>query len=434
MASMIYYGVSNTAANVQTKNVAVIGSTASENGVNLMLEGDLLVVLFQNNNTEDSPKLRISNGDSNFNTSVTSDSGVAIKVQSIDISLDGAWAAGETKTFVWTKGAGNVYYFEMLGSVKASNGVFGNVVVVNSDGDPDGSVAISVEGARELLNSATNFTLDWDTSFTSGDSNPVLGTLSLIKDGETLDDVVIRYPAPNIPTYSHTHQFINDGPQQTAIDAGNPFLTKYVPDKIYFYGVGSTTGLHWVERENNTWGTASLIYEMVDGNGNTNIWGHQNLTLNAKSGYTIRLGGTSGWSGNTSINGTLSVHDLATLSNGLTVSSGTTNLKNTNINNSTLNVSGSFVLNGHNVHIGTQVPTAEETPVDSRSVTLYDAVLTSKNLKSIICEIQDGSIGVDRVSIELGGNGIPTGYFTVHFNKKKPDAYRIRINYIAFSQ
>ena len=423
----IYYGTCAVEANVQIKKVIVPAITTGENGVNQLIAGDLLVVLFKYGNTCDSPKIVIGNGDSTNEITITSDEGIAIKVKAEEISLAEAWVNGETKIFVYTQSiADSTYYFEMIGSVKGDSNIFGNVKVVDDSTVTGSNIAISPIGARTLLTETAGLTLNWDSPFTPGSTNALLGTLSILKGQEIVaSGIPIYYPLQEIPTINYTNQLRNNGPKADGtlnndVGVGMPFLTKHIPGNVIFYSKDTDfIGLQIADRSNNTLTNQFLVVELVDARGNTNIFGRNNLTLTAAAGKHVIIGGNdeANRTGNTRINGTLDVANRATFSNGIAASA-TSNVTR-------LAASEWLKVNGHTVPFGRS--TIINVTAGDTDCTVVDSDIKNNNLPCVLCTLQDGLVGAEYVVVSVDNSS-----FTIHFTKPAPDSRRIRVNYLAF--
>lgn len=465
MAS-IYYGKSNTAANERTK---VVVCPSALDGGNLRLQyGDLLVVLFQQGNTYDAigdnngPLLLIANGDSNDEVNESNENGIPIKVQSNEISLNGAWVEGETKIFVYTHGdVTPEVYFSLVGSVKGSstvsndnvNKIFGNVAIVDTpnassaETAADG-VAISPYGAQLLASQSSGLNLDWSGP-SSGATTTLLGNLSLRKDNEVLGTTIPIYQyIQDIPEYTHTHQFWNDGPKSDNTDnnkygVGQPFLTRYIPGEVNFYHTsGQLLGINYIQKNQAgteiDYNSKQLVYEVADRSNpsNTNIFGLHNLTLNAAPGYWIVTGATPESyprSGSLRVNGDLKVrahYDGATGQidaegliygkNGLTIARGVTNLKTTQIN-------GGLTVDTINNHKLRHVRTALiDIPINATGVNFSEP--DAQNFNCILLTMQDNSLGVLGTYLDRSNRSV-----NITFINKNTVARKIRINYILFN-
>lgn len=420
MAS-IYYGTCPTEASIAVKDVEIT-SMSNNNGINNFGEGDILVILFHHTNTIDHPSIRISNTDSNEEISISNDVGVPIKIRASEVSLSEAWVDGETKIFVFTRGQNDVYYFELIGSIKGDANTIGNIKIMdwstNIDADDDAahSIALSPYGAQVMLDQTEGLVLNWNTGFAEGGNNELLGELSILKNDKTIAQAIpIYYPTVVIPEINYTNQLWNNGPKKdetlnNIIGAGNPFLTKYIPGNITFYSKeNELLGLQVADINNNTLSNPYLIFEIADASGNTNIFSKGNITLNAAAGCKIIMGATNknGRVGNTKIQGSLHTVGKLTVNGGFEVTSAAGTFSS--INN--LNVQGTLQIKGR------AVPIAKQQIYDStvtESVRLFDADIKGMRDPRIICTAQDGSEGIKRVNVETVDH-IATGYFTVYF-------------------
>ena len=441
MASAIYYGKSDSSANSEIKVVEVYGFTTGENGVNSLNKGDLLVVLFNAGNTNSNPRLTLRNGDSNQDINIGSDQGIEIKVKAIDISLSGAWSSGETKIFVYTADANDIYYFEMIGSVLGDANVYGNVKVVGANGQADGNIALSPNGARAIMDEAEGLSLQWTSNV---GTNRQLGTLALSKNNEPISSIPLYYPTIEIPTIENTRQIWNQGPKpggsadNNKYGVGWPFLTRNIPANVTFYS-SSTGGIAQGQIglfigdkagdnvDNYTIVNPFLVIELVDANGNTNIFGRKNLTLQAAQDGMIITGGTNeaGRKGDMKVQGTLEVTRKITARGGFSVTSAAGT--KSDINN--LDVLGTLYERGHMVPIAHYYLYRGDA---TNSIRIYDQEMKGMRDPRMICTLQDCPAGtaasVRYVSIETVDHKA-TGYFTVVLNATVTS---VSINYMYY--
>lgn len=358
MAGKIFYGTSNTEEGTTEKVVTIIST--EENPT--LAEGDVLVVLFSDGNTVSSPTMVLQNGSLSNEIATTNDPGIRIRVYSTEeYDLTTAWIGGEAKIFVLTKDNMNVYFFEMLGSIRGNGTIFGNTKIVDETGQqPQGAqdnTALSPLGVKNYVNAQTNLSLDWDSE-TGSSSGVVLGQLSLQRGEEGSeeplgDPVTIYYPQSEIQSISKTSDIINDGPkyesQLTATNANNyfgwkkPFLTKFIPNRIYIYGTNNTEdhdnskiGIYYgvtngrnIDGGVNDGGMVFVVYS--GGNHNVDIYNPHGNSTNEKNGMIslnpakngwVRIGEASNYGGklwvreDAIIQGTLTVQNL-TIKGGL---------------------------------------------------------------------------------------------------------------------
>ena len=439
MAS-IYYGTSSTSASEGVKQV-VIPALVGENGINPFNKGDVLIVLFDNANKNSSPSITISNGDSNNEITIFDDPGLIIKVQSNSVSLEDAWTGGETKIFVYTVGQNNEVYFEMIGSVKGDENIFGNIKVVDDPDNRDENTAISPEGATALLGRINDFVLDWDSDFAQGELTEELGSLQIFKDGEPISNTIqLYYPIVEIPDINRTSQLTNNGPKSDGtlnndIGVGNPFLTKYIPANITFYNVdGLSRGIQVADRTNTTLNNTQLVFEIKDPNSNTNIFGTHNLTLQAKNGGRIITGSNqdNGRNGNMQIRGFLYVGDKNEgeswpSTGGITATGKITGYNGLKINGQ-VQINGSLILNGRRV-----MPVRSQIIHIEANQSYLD--LTDNDIQpgaAAIVTLQDTPVGVDRVIVEAYALDHKMRIYFTHETASNYRGGDIRVNYILF--
>ena len=430
MASVIYYGKSNTPANTQEKEVT-IPLTQNENETNILKEGDILVVLFQYGNSVSNPTIRLSNGDVNTDTSLSIDEGLSIKVRSIPVDLTDAWVAGEAKIFVFVRGDNaNDYYYEIIGSIKGDADSFGGVKLVNivpQEDEDRTDIALGPSGVKELITRTSTIEASWNSPY--DESQEYLGTLNF-NNGITSIPLKIYYPSVMVQQVSTTRDIWNQGPRPGGTSDNNkfgdylPFLVRNIPASVMFYpspyGVssGGQMGLFVGDRRevDNNYSIINpyLIFEVTDNNGNTNIFSKGNITLNAARGRKIITGATAenGRNGNMQINGVLEVTNGLTLNGGFNVKTP----KDTFSTIDNLNVSGTLKVKGRAVPIAKQyVYNSTETSM----VQIYDDDIKGMKNVRIICTAQDGSEGIKRVNVQTetkdGVPGIATGHFAVYF-------------------
>ena len=318
MAGKIFYGTSNTAEGTAGKVVTIIST--EENPT--IAEGDVLVVLFSDGNTESSPTIVLQNGSLSSEIAPTNDPGIRIRVYSTEeYDLTTAWIGGEAKIFVLAKDSMDVYFFEMLGSIRGNGAIFGNTKIVDEIGQPpqgaENNTALSPLGVKNYVNTQTDLSLDWDSE-TGSSSGVVLGQLSLQRGEESLGEpVTIYYPSSEIQLISKTSDIINDGPknepQLTATNANNyfgldkPFLTKFIPNRIYIYGTNNTEdhdnskiGIYYgvingrnIEGGVNDGGRVLVVYS--GGSHNVDIYNPHGNSTNEKNGMISLNPAKNGW-------------------------------------------------------------------------------------------------------------------------------------------
>ena len=228
MASTVYYGKSTTAAHIQEK-VVILNEASFSN--NTLKSGDLLVVLFTQENTVAGPTLVLHIQDVNQNTSISVDTGKPI-YDSVGAAVGNkAWNAGETVIFTYTALAvesqvpGENYGWFMLNKSLATSSNYGSVTIGNSE---DNNSAVTFGQLEDILDAREGDTLDYVGA--SPEQTNIVGTLYLLKNREPISQVTITIPnfltesdlptMPSIPT--STSAFTNDG----SISLRKPYLQK----------------------------------------------------------------------------------------------------------------------------------------------------------------------------------------------------------------
>ena len=217
-----FYGICRSADSDVDKMVWVSDPEVAQQDFNFN-KGDLLTVFFANGNSQSNPKLVIYVGDTEQETSTTSDEGKFIKTYDVRANLEEKWEAGETVIFAYTQLSNSQTYYWAL---------------VNPQ-------------EEEEEESSTNLT--WEPI-----SNENLDTLGTLTCNEASIDITfplettIRSYIPNIQQVERTSQLINDGGPS---DDGEPFITKYVPEDLYF---NNKKGLSYIDRNGNKHGRIML--------------------------------------------------------------------------------------------------------------------------------------------------------------------------------
>lgn len=260
----VFYGICNSDASETYKEVTISDIELLNNFT--FEEGDLLTVFFAHENTEESPSLVIYVNDTENEISTTIDEGKFIKTHDVTAECSGAWGAGETVIFAYTQqGNTNVYYWELIDAVHASNQLYGVTKLFNdniSDADfsqwmgeaidaEDSKIALTPNALKRFFNLLKGqeesedpeieplIGLNWTPSdLVSQYEADELGTLSITGNG---DGIVINYPIQalidqkmgNISMPTHTGQLINNG-NGPNLEESNPFITKMVPDDLHF--------------------------------------------------------------------------------------------------------------------------------------------------------------------------------------------------------
>lgn len=211
-----FYGICRSADSDVDKMVWVSDPEVAQQDFNFN-KGDLLTVFFANGNSQSNPKLVIYVGDTEQETSTTSDEGKFIKTYDIRANLEEKWEAGETVIFAYTQLSNSQTYYWAL---------------------------VNPQEEEEEEESSTNLT--WEPI-----SSEILDTLGTLTCNEASIDITfplettIRSYIPNIQQVERTSQLINNGGPD---GGGEPFITKYVPEDLYF---NNSRGLSYVDSNDN---------------------------------------------------------------------------------------------------------------------------------------------------------------------------------------
>ena len=277
MAVRTYYGTCTTESDVSEKEVYVSDLDLVETNTFNFEEGDLLTVFFADTNTVSSPSIVIINQDNGQEVSLIDDEGKLIKSLDIESGMENAWAAGETVIFAYTQqSTSDTYYWELIDANHASIETYGDTklfdennledLLSNEDEDKYSNLALTPTTLRkffDLLNGKESseeeeeeeqvdpgikiIGLDWKVNPEITGDLDTLGTISLT--GDASDGVAITYPIQaviqeklgTITQIRYTGQLINNG-NGTSRDteegktdpAGEPFITRMIPDNLYF--------------------------------------------------------------------------------------------------------------------------------------------------------------------------------------------------------
>lgn len=350
----VFYGTCKSLEGDVKKKVYVPDLDIIEDGFQFE-EGDLLVVFFAQSNTVNEPSIVIYAQDPEQETSTTSDEGKFIKTLDVEAGLANCWQAGETLIFVYTQqDTSKPFYWELTDAAHATTKDYGNTKLFTITDDEDFVTSLTTEDKdwpndvamtpymlkkffellqpkqssqeeqeeEEIVDPLLSIGLCWKPSeYGAQYERQPLGTLSLRKDAE---GVTIDYPIHKVvqdyletfPVITHTGQLFNngngtDGEGGETDETANPFITKMVPDNLYF---NNGNGLYYQNGEvsiprfilndgsnriaigSNTDDTLSGIYlaKPTDIDGNTIIRG----TLNTKGAITAEGGNTISTAGN----------------------------------------------------------------------------------------------------------------------------------------
>ena len=241
-------------------------------------EGDLLAVFFTNKNTYETPSIVFRIGSTQQEVSVADDEGIAIKSHDIDTYPEGLWGAGETVLFCFVQRPNinsnddeseeneneeelqsqGVLYLEIIGKLQASDVDYG-IVKLNGiqktdtledwlkddDTEDDYTSAINTATIKALIKNLYSIPeeeeeqplpalgLQWIQQ--GGDDLVSLGDLALTNGTGAIQ---IGIPRQLLGTkVTHTGQLYNNGnggPDGDIDETGEPFITRYVPDDLFF--------------------------------------------------------------------------------------------------------------------------------------------------------------------------------------------------------
>lgn len=211
-----FYGICRSADSDVDKMVWVSDPEVAQQDFNFN-KGDLLTVFFANGNSQSNPKLVIYVGDTEQEASTTSDEGKFIKTYDVRANLEEKWEAGETVIFAYTQLSNSQTYYWAL---------------------------VNPQEEEEEEESSTNLT--WEPI--SSENLDTLGTLTCNEASIDITfplETTIRSYIPNIQQVERTSQLINNGGPD---DEGEPFITKYVPEDLYF---NNSRGLSYVDSNDN---------------------------------------------------------------------------------------------------------------------------------------------------------------------------------------
>ena len=302
MAVRTYYGTCKTASGESEKKVYVpdLDLTAGNNGFNFQ-EGDLLVVFFAQTNTISEPSIVVYIQDPEVETSTTSDIGKYIKSLDVEANMENAWAAGETVIFAYTQQSiGGTYYWELIDANHASIETYGDTKLFD-DGDfanwiteppedEDSEIALTPNTLKKffnLLNGDEESPIGLIWTQEGEDTGQILGKLALSNGTEGIE---ITYPIEakiaeyinDNPSITHTGQLVNNGNGggiDHELDEAEPFITRIVPDNLYF---GNGNGLYYGIPNDNSESEEETAYPRIilnDDNNNIIIGDNEDNTL-----------------------------------------------------------------------------------------------------------------------------------------------------------
>lgn len=230
--------------------------------------GDLLVVHFAQDQGAEEPQLATSLYDTEQDTVISTDEGKFIKTVDVEITgIDKAWESGEAVIFVYTKqGDSETYYWQLVDSAPATTEVYGVTKlfdianlndVLNNDRTHDNE-ALTPAALKKFFDQLAGKDTDEEGETTpvqsaiklkwipKTDSQYILGQLSL-DDGQSSIDInfpfveevqaAVQNLIPQIENKTHTGQLTNNGNGGGTgheTDASEPFITKMVPENLYF--------------------------------------------------------------------------------------------------------------------------------------------------------------------------------------------------------
>ena len=207
--------------------------------------GDLLTVFFALAQ-ENGPNIRLKLylNDTEHEIEIADGTGTFVKTLDVDTDgIDEAWQSGETVIFVYTKkGDEDLFYWELVDSAPATTDVYGVVKLFNKenlDNVLNGSTDYDDEALTPAILKELYYSLIWEPAEENGET---LGYLSL---NNGTNSVEITYPLEDkiqeamstIQNITHTGQLINNGNGGGSgyeTDTAEPFITKMVPENLYF--------------------------------------------------------------------------------------------------------------------------------------------------------------------------------------------------------
>lgn len=262
----VYYGTCKSGSEDSNKKVYVPDLDIIDDNFNFN-EGDLLIVFFAQKNNVEEPSIIIYNQDPEQESSTTIDSGKYIKTLDVEAGLADAWDVGETVIFVYTQqDTSDSYYWELIDAAHATTDVYGSTKLfdltnLNSllegnymgDAENEALTPAALKKFYDLLNGEdleSDLGLQWtpDESISEYETQS-LGKLSLSNSTEGIEitypiNALIQERIPIVPT--HTGQLVNNGNgggEGHETDASEPFITREVPNNLYFVnGSGLKTG------------------------------------------------------------------------------------------------------------------------------------------------------------------------------------------------
>ena len=225
MATKLYYGYSESAASSAVKEVIISkveylvvdgtpieieagrdlfltrdlnnefnpeGLPVGEEGENLfdLASGDILIVYFKYNNTNNAPRILLRYKDSAQEENIISDTGNYIRTQAgVNIDKKGLWADGETLIFSYVEFV-RVGYWYLMNSSFASENQYGNVKLTNDYQNGPDNAAITKGAAKELFAAASGNELAFIPS--TAEQLTEVGTIQLKgMDKTTGEEIVI---------------------------------------------------------------------------------------------------------------------------------------------------------------------------------------------------------------------------------------------------
>ena len=207
--------------------------------------GDLLTVFFALAQ-ENGPNIRLKLylNDTEHEIEIAGGTGTFVKTLDVDTDgIDEAWQSGETVIFVYTKkGDEDLFYWELVDSAPATTDVYGVVKLFNKenlDNVLNGSTDYDDEALTPAILKELYYNLIWEPAEENGET---LGYLSL---NNGTNSVEITYPLENkiqevmstFQNITYTGQLINNGNGGGSgheTDIAEPFITKMVPENLYF--------------------------------------------------------------------------------------------------------------------------------------------------------------------------------------------------------
>lgn len=277
MSKRVFYGTSTSGSDEATKQVFLAltdeeKETLIQDDKIQFLEGDILNVTFAQENTATTVSLVIQLGQTEEETSTADDVGKFVKSLDVDFIGKGAWAAGETVGFCYVihgtedDTTGQAAYWAAVDAGVATGDIYGVTKLHPLDDSTDSfddwwnggvidnsndySTAMTPATLKEFYNKFLKPVASEEEGETPAETGPGLiwepveqsETYSKLGDlrlSTSEDKVEIKIPSFifDRTTTTHTGQLFNNGtgtPGNPFDEDAEPFITRYVPNNLYF--------------------------------------------------------------------------------------------------------------------------------------------------------------------------------------------------------